>query len=96
MITGKNNEPGKNSGASANGAYSKRHVTCLNLSNLKDVAWLLPQDFDYVLTWTWLMLASLDNIHSFIDLRLSDFFFVTVVRVLLMVQVKEVKETLKM
>ncbi|CAH2059249.1 unnamed protein product [Thlaspi arvense] len=26
MITGKNNEPGKNSGASANGAYSKRHI----------------------------------------------------------------------
>lgn len=35
MITGKNNEPGKNSGASANGAYSKRHVNFLDpLSNL--------------------------------------------------------------
>lgn len=33
MITGKNSEPGKNSGVSANGAYSKRHVTCLTLSN---------------------------------------------------------------
>jgi hypothetical protein len=38
MITGKNNEPGKNSGASANGAYSKRHVTRLFLSGLCDVA----------------------------------------------------------
>jgi plant G-box-binding factor len=27
MIIGKNNEAGKNSGASANGACSKRHVT---------------------------------------------------------------------
>lgn len=27
MIIGKNNETGKNSGASANGACSKRHVT---------------------------------------------------------------------
>ena len=26
MITRKNNEPGKNSGASANGAYSKRYM----------------------------------------------------------------------
>ncbi|KAL0844322.1 hypothetical protein Bca101_017568 [Brassica carinata] len=31
MITRKNNEPGKNSGASANGAYSKRHVYSLTL-----------------------------------------------------------------
>ncbi|KAH0932691.1 LOW QUALITY PROTEIN: hypothetical protein HID58_009808 [Brassica napus] len=30
MMKGKNNEPGKNSGASANVAYSKRHVTFLD------------------------------------------------------------------
>ena len=29
MITGRNNEPGKTAGASANGAYSKRYRYCM-------------------------------------------------------------------
>lgn len=45
MITGKNNQPGKTSGASANGAYSKRYaISQLNKLFERRKSWKMKTD----------------------------------------------------